>query len=153
MNGKTFVYTGWALCAYEFMGDCEKDMIKDKFMSSDCEKDELLLQIMKNSKLLRKRDFLQESMIHFSKYLYEYEKNLIDNSYIPEITYEYIIEFSNSDKMQCNLDIIEYIIDEIKKLLNIQNNIIYDTSDIVCYEQYLQLVESRQLDLIIVSTI
>jgi hypothetical protein len=144
INGKTFVYTGWALCAYEFMGDCEKDVIKD----------ELLVKIMKNSKLLRKRDFLQESMIHFSKYLYEYEKNLIDNSYIPEITYEYIIEFANSDKMQCDLDIIEYIIYEIKKLLNIQINNTIDTDrDTLNYEEYLQLVESKQLDLIMVSTI
>ena len=149
INGKLFVFTGWALCAYEFMSDSEKEMPKD----------DLLIKIMQNSKTLRKQDFLKDAIISFSGYIHKYEQDLINNSYIPEITYDYIIEFANSDKMQCDLDIIEYLIDEIQKLLifmGVKKTIeIIDKKNIdnISYEDYISHIENKQLELILLTTL
>ena len=66
--------------------------------------------------------------LQFITFLKKYEKNMINNGYIPEITSEYLLEFANSHVMQCDPFILQFIIDDIKKISD-HTLIKYATSD------------------------
>jgi len=149
IGGRAFVFNGWAICAYEFMEENEHTIDPDL----------LLIKIMKDSKKLRKKDFLQESSIYLAKYLQNYEQNLIEHSYIPEITSKYIIDFANSDAMQCDLPTINLIIYELQKLINHKNKQIAEVPQIdedpqidkvkdYNFIEYISYIENRQKTLI-----
>jgi len=111
INGKKYTFGGWALCAYEFM----KYEKLEKFNYID---------IIKRSKELRKRDFIKEMAIKMANFLKEYEKEIHNESgayFVTETNSKYMIEFSTSDNMQANINILKNIIQDIQKLYNYLN--------------------------------
>jgi len=99
IDGKSFVFCGWAECAS-----------LDTNLST--------VEVMKLAKQMRKKDFVQIVALKFAEYLRQYERKLNTGAaaYVPEITSKYMIDFANSDEMQCDLNTIKYIIDGVKKI-------------------------------------
>ena len=108
IKGKSYTYCNWAICAYHYIENEQLDTILPN--------ESLIIKIMSDAKALRKYDFLKNAAIQYSESLKHKMKNLNKISYIPTISYKYILDFAKSDKMQCDIDILEYIINEIKKI-------------------------------------
>lgn len=141
IDGKAYKYCGWAICAYEFLTNgiithnyddilIEKDNINDikQKLNFDHEKVCFFVLVLTEAKKMRIKDFMKIATLQFVTFLQNYEKNMIDNGYIPEITSEYLLEFANSHVMQCDPYILQFIIDDIQKIYN-HINISYDTSE------------------------
>ena len=109
IKGKSYTYCNWAICAYHFIQN------SSSYVDTILPNEPLIVKIMNDAKELRKYDFLKNAAFHYSDTFKNKMHNLNKVSYIPTISYRYILEFANSDSMQCDLDIIEYIINEIKK--------------------------------------
>jgi hypothetical protein len=110
IKGKSYTYCNWAICAYYFIQN------SSSYVDTILPNEPLIIKIMNDAKKLRKYDFLKNAALHYSNIFKNKMRNLNKISYIPTISYKYILEFANSDSMQCDLDIIEYIINEIKKI-------------------------------------
>ena len=110
IKGKSYTYCNWAICAYHFIQN------SSSYVDTILPNEPLIVKIMNDAKELRKYDFLKNAAFHYSDTFKNKMRNLNKVSYIPTISYRYILEFANSDSMQCDLDIIEYIINEIKKI-------------------------------------
>jgi hypothetical protein len=129
IDGKSYKYCGWAICTYEFLANgiithnydyflIEKDHINEikQKLNFDREKVCFFISVLTEAKKIRIQDFMKITALQFVTFLKKYEKNMIDNGYIPEITSEYILEFANSHVMQCDPYILQFIIDDIKKI-------------------------------------
>ena len=140
IDGKSYKYCGWAICAYEFLTNgtithnyddilVEKDNINDikQKLNFDHEKVCFFVLVLTEAKKIRIQDFMKISTLQFVTFLKKYEKNMINNGYIPEITSEYLLEFANSHVMQCDPYILQFIIDDIQKIYN-HTNTVYNTS-------------------------
>ena len=110
IKGKSYTYCNWAICAYHFIQNTSS------YVDTILPNESLIIKIMNDAKELRKYDFLKNAALQYSDALRHKMRNLNKISYIPTISYKYILEFANLDSMQCDLDIIEYIINEIKKI-------------------------------------
>ena len=107
IKGKSYTYCNWAICAYHFIQNTSS------YVDTILPNESLIIKIMNDAKELRKYDFLKNAALQYSDVLRHKMRNLNKISYIPTISYKYILEFANLDSMQCDLDIIEYIINEI----------------------------------------
>jgi len=141
IDGKAYKYCGWAICAYEFLINgtithnysdilIELDRINDikQKLNFDREKAYFFILVLTEAKKMRIKDFMKITALQFVTFLQNYEKNMINHGYIPEITSEYLLEFANLHVMQCDPFILQFIIDDIKKIYD-HTHIKYDTSE------------------------
>jgi hypothetical protein len=134
INGKTYKYGGWAVCAYEFMLLCNE--IEPEFKIKTESKTELI-KIFKKSKELRGQDFLNIAIKKMATYLSNYD--IYKNGYIPEITADYMEEFANSDSMQVDIEILINIIQAIKKIFL---NLKIESAEFAEFAEFAESVES-----------
>lgn len=142
IKGKSYTYCNWAICAYHFIQNTSS------YVDTILPNESLIIKIMNDAKELRKYDFLKNAALQYSDALRHKMRNLNKISYIPTISYKYILEFANLDSMQCDLDIIEYIINEIKKIngkLEAQPMASDAATDII---SHINAVEQKQYELI-----
>jgi hypothetical protein len=113
INGKKYTFGGWAICAYEFIKYEKPTKVMD------------YIEVIKKSKELRKRDFVKEASIKMANFLQNYEKKFykMDSGchFVSELNSDFMIEFSNSDIMQADINILIDIINNIQKLYTYLN--------------------------------
>ena len=113
INGKKYTFGGWVMCAYEFIKYEKPTEVMN------------YVEVIKRSKELRKRDFVKEVSIKMANFLKNYEKKFskMDSGFhfVSELNSEFMIEFSNSDIMQADINVLMDIINNIQKLYTYLN--------------------------------